>query len=296
MAMKLSLAPVPFFWEPKRLQDFYDEIAESPIDIVYLGETVCYKRRGLRLPDWLAIGDMLEAHGKEVVLSSLVLVDGEAEIKATRRLCLNGRFLIEANDMSAVSLACGSAFVAGATLNIYNEEALKILAENGAIRFVAALELDGAALTTLRAAHGPSIECEVLAFGRPALAYSARCFSARSIDRGKDECEWICEGQAAGIPIATQDDVPFLTINGPQVHSAQRLNYLTELDTLGEAGVDIVRIMPELEHCLSVIEAFRAVLDRRLTAEAAIQGLEGKGLARGTNGYWRGRAGQAACP
>lgn len=294
--MRLSLAPIPFFWEPKGIQDFYAEIAESPIDIVYLGETVCYKRRGLRLSDWLVIGDMLAAHGKEVVLSSLVLVDGEAEMRATRRLCLNGRFLIEANDMSAVTLARGGAFVAGATLNITNEEALKILAESGATRFVAALELDGSALATLRAAPGTSIECEVLAFGRPALAYSARCFSARHIDRGKDECEWICEGQAAGIPVATQEDVPFLTINGPQVHSAQTLNYLTELDALDAAGVNILRIMPEREHSLSVIEAFRAVLDRRSTAEAVLRMLESKGLARGTNGYWHGQAGQAVCP
>ncbi len=294
--MRLSLAPIPFFWEPKGIQDFYAEIAESPIDIVYLGETVCYKRRGLRLSDWLVIGDMLAAHGKEVVLSSLILVDGEAEMRATRRLCLNGRFLIEANDMSAVTLARGGAFVAGATLNIYNEEALKILAESGATRFVAALELDGSALATLRAAPGTSIECEVLAFGKPALAYSARCFSARHIDRGKDACEWICEGQAAGIPVATQEDVPFLTINGPQVHSAQTLNYLTELDALDAAGVNILRIMPERKHSLSVIEAFRAVLDRRSTAEAALRMLESKGLARGTNGYWHGQAGQAVCP
>ncbi len=294
--MRLSLAPIPFFWEPKGLRNFYTAIAESPIDIVYLGETVCYKRRGLRLPDWLSIGDMLTAHGKEVVLSSLVLVDGEAEIRATRRLCRNGRFLIEANDMSAVSLAHGAAFVAGATLNIYNEEALRILAESGATRFVAALELDRHALTTLRAAPASSIECEVLAFGRPALAYSARCFSARSIDRGKDACEWVCEGQAAGIPVATQEDVPFLTINGPQVHSAQILNYLAELSQLEDAGVDILRIMPDAEHSLSVIEAFRAVLDRRQTAEAAMSVLESKGLARGTNGYWHGQAGQTICP
>lgn len=294
--MRLSLAPIPFFWEPDVVRNFYAEIAETSIDVVYLGETVCYKRRGLRLPDWLAIGDMLAAHGKEVVLSSLVLVDGEAEIRATRRLCQNGRFLVEANDMSAVTLSRGAAFVAGATLNIYNEEALEILVASGATRFVAALELDGRAVGTLRAAPAPSIECEVLVFGRPALAYSARCFSARSIDRGKDDCEWICERHAVGIPVATQEDVPFFTINGPQVHSAQILNYLTEVDALEAAGVDILRIIPEAEHSVSVIEAFRAVLEQRLTASAAIQMLESKGLARGTNGYWRGQAGQTVCP
>ncbi|MHB8253016.1 MAG: ubiquinone anaerobic biosynthesis protein UbiV [Acidiferrobacter sp.] len=290
--MKLALAPIPFFWAAETVEAFYAEMAHTAVDIVYLGETVCYKRRGLRLPEWMAIGDMLVEHGKEVVLSSLILVDGEAEIKATRRLCANGRFSIEANDMSAVALCKGSAFVAGATLNIYNEDALAILAAAGASRFVAALELDRKALTCLRASGPADIGCEVLAFGRPALAYSARCFSARNADHGKDACEWVCEQQPEGIPVATQEDMPFLTLNGLQVHAANPLNYVTELDALRAARVDTLRIMPEVSGTSVVIDAFRGVLDQRYTVDEAMTRLAPLTQGRGANGYWRGEAGQ----
>jgi len=74
--MRLALAPIPFFWPADAVADFYAMIASTSVDIVYLGETVCYKRRGPTLAEWLAIADRLADHGKEVVLSSLVLVDG----------------------------------------------------------------------------------------------------------------------------------------------------------------------------------------------------------------------------
>lgn len=294
--MKLALAPIPFFWTAEAVQAFYTEIADTAVDTVYLGETVCYKRRGLRLDDWLAIGDMLAAHGKEVVLSSLVLVDGEAELKATKRLCANGRFPVEANDMSAVALCQGRPFVAGATLNIYNEDALTILSEAGASRFVAALELSGEALACLRASGPDQIQCEVLGFGRPALAYSARCFTARSVDRGKDACEWLCEQQPEGIAVATQEDVSFLVINGLQVHAANPLNYVTELDALRKAGVDMVRITPEVAGTSAVIDAFRGALDLRYTVDEAQARMAPFTKGHGVNGYWRGQAGQAYCP
>ncbi|HUW97828.1 MAG TPA: U32 family peptidase [Acidiferrobacter sp.] len=294
--MKLALAPIPFFWTAEAVQAFYAEIAQTAVDIVYLGETVCYKRRGLRLPDWVAIGEMLVEHGKEVVLSSLVLVDGEVELKATRRLCANDRFLVEANDMSAVALRQGLPFVAGATLNLYNEDALTILAEAGASRFVAALELSGEALTRLRASGPAQIECEVLAFGRPALAYSARCFTARNFDRGKDACEWVCEQQPDGIAVATQEDASFLVINGLQIHAANPVNYITELETLRQARVDILRIAPEATGTATVIDAFRGALDQRYTVDEALALLASPAHGEGANGYWRGVAGKTHCP
>jgi len=294
--MKLALAPIPFFWSADVVRDFYDEVAQTEVDIVYLGETVCYKRRGLRLAEWMEIGDQLVARGKEVVLSSLVLVDGEAELKATRRLCANGRFPIEANDMSAVTLSQGTPFIAGATLNLYNEDALAILADVGAVRFVAPLELSGEALATLRVAGPTDIRCEALAFGRPALAYSARCFTARHADRGKDACEWVCEQQPEGLLVKTQEDASFLTINGLQVHAAYPLNYVTEIEAMRAAGIDILRITPQSQGTKVIIDAFRGVLDHRYSVPEAQARLAAFTQGQAGNGYWRGIAGQAYVP
>src|SRR5687768_4574790 len=79
-AMKLSLGPLQYFWPRERTYAFYREVPDWPIDIVYLGETVCSKRRELRTRDWIALARELADAGKEVVLSSLALVEAESEL------------------------------------------------------------------------------------------------------------------------------------------------------------------------------------------------------------------------
>src|SRR5690606_37542884 len=63
--MKLSLGPMQYFWPREHTLAFYRDVAGWPVDIVYLGETICSKRRELRLQDWLAIAHELVAAGKE---------------------------------------------------------------------------------------------------------------------------------------------------------------------------------------------------------------------------------------
>ena len=67
--LKLTLGPLLYFWPRDNVLSFYKEVASWPVDTVYLGETVCSRRRELRLRDWLTIGEALQAAGKEVVLS-----------------------------------------------------------------------------------------------------------------------------------------------------------------------------------------------------------------------------------
>ena len=45
--MKLSLGPVLFYWDRQQTLDFYANMAEQPLDVIYLGETVCSKRRAM---------------------------------------------------------------------------------------------------------------------------------------------------------------------------------------------------------------------------------------------------------
>ena len=49
--MKLSLGPVLFYWDRQQTLDFYANMASQPLDVIYLGETVCSKRRALMLDD-----------------------------------------------------------------------------------------------------------------------------------------------------------------------------------------------------------------------------------------------------
>ena len=51
--MKISLGPNLFYWDEEKTKEFYAIIAETDVDIVYLGETVCSKRRALDLDGWM---------------------------------------------------------------------------------------------------------------------------------------------------------------------------------------------------------------------------------------------------
>mgnify|MGYP002716882516 CR=1 FL=1 len=71
--MKLSLGPVLFYWSRSKLLDFYAEMAALPLDIIYLGETVCSKRRALSLDDWLGLArELRECTRAELVLPAEV--------------------------------------------------------------------------------------------------------------------------------------------------------------------------------------------------------------------------------
>ena len=78
---KLALGPVLYYWPKEKLLDFYDQISAASLDIVYLGETVCSKRHALNTADWLALAERLSATGKEVVLSTMALLEAESELK-----------------------------------------------------------------------------------------------------------------------------------------------------------------------------------------------------------------------
>ena len=61
--MRLSLGPILYYWDREAVLDFYARVADAPVDIVYLGEVVCAKRRALRGEDWLRIAEELESAG-----------------------------------------------------------------------------------------------------------------------------------------------------------------------------------------------------------------------------------------
>ena len=79
--MKLTLGPILFYWARQQIMDFYADMSEQPLDVIYLGETVCSKRRALSLDDWIGLArDVREASGAEVVLSGLALIEAASEL------------------------------------------------------------------------------------------------------------------------------------------------------------------------------------------------------------------------
>ncbi|MCW8883089.1 MAG: U32 family peptidase [Sedimenticola sp.] len=288
---KLSLGPVLYYWAKDQLLDFYEEMAASPVDIVYLGETVCSKRSLMRTDDWFALAERLTASGKEVVFSTLALLEAESELKRLRRLCENGKHMVEANDMGAVQMMKGKPYVAGHSVNIYNERTLSLLARQGLKRWVFPVELSKHTLKIMQERRPEGVETELFAYGRLPLAYSARCFTARAYNLPKDDCQYRCLDYPDGLTLSAQDDTRFLALNGIQTQSAHTFNLLSEIDSIRELAVDVLRISPQASHTGKVIDLFSRCLKGELDAESGAEKLERLIPVGSCNGYWHGDAG-----
>ncbi len=289
--MRLSLGPILYYWPKAQVIEFYQRIADSALDIVYLGETICSRRHELRHEDWLGIAAFLQASGKEVVLSTLALLEAESELKRLRRICRQKDYAVEANDMAAVSLLRGRPFVSGHSVNLYNDRSLAVLASEGLMRWVAPVELSATALQAIQQKRPVGIETEVFAYGRLPLAYSARCYTARAYNLPKDDCQYLCLDDPDGLLMETQEGASFLSLNGIQTQSAQTQNLLPMLDELHAMQVDVLRISPQSQHTEAVIDLFAQCLRGDMDVHQASRQMEAWMPVSSCNGYWYGEAG-----
>ena len=120
-------------------------------------------------------------------------------------------------------------------------------------------------------------EVEVFSYGHLPLAYSARCFTARSENRAKDDCELCCLNYPRGRVASSQEGQTLFVLNGIQTMSGYRYNLINDLKTM-EGLVDIVRISPEAGSTFEVLTNFVHANSISLSADE-------------TNGYWHQIAG-----
>ncbi|HEX2009372.1 MAG TPA: U32 family peptidase [Roseateles sp.] len=295
--MALSIGPVLYYWPRETLLHFYAEMAESAADSVVLGEVVCERRHEIKLADWLALARDLRGAGKEVVLATQALIESEADLRLLRRIAEQGDFLVEAGDASALNVleGMGARFVLGPHINVYSRAALDEYRRLGAMRWVAPVELALDAIGTINsAAPGgpPALPCEVFAYGRMPLAFSARCFTARHHRLSKDQCEFRCRDDGDGLLLSTSDGAPFLVLNGIQTQSAAQQCLLGEREALRAAGVSRLRLSPSSQQFGDVVEAFEGVMNRGEPAAPALQRLQARALPGGlADGFAHARPG-----
>lgn len=290
--MKLSLGPLQYYWPRDTVLAFYAGIADTPVDIVYLGEAVCSRRHELRLADWVEVARMLREAGKEAVLSTQVLLESGADVATLHKIAGNGEFAVEANDMGAVRCLAGKVpFVAGPHLNLYNADALRWMAGLGASRWVMPTEMRREDLLLLQDARPEGLQTEVFALGRLPLAFSARCFTARHANLPKDDCGFSCIAHPDGLLLRTREDEPFLVLNGIQTQSARVYSLLHETAELAAHGVDVLRLSPQSRNMEEVIALFHAARTGGLAAQEARQELVALLPGEECNGYWHGRPG-----
>jgi len=290
--MKLALGPLLYYWPRAQVLAFYESVATSPVDIVYLGEAVCSRRHELRLADWLDIAKKLRDAGKEVVLSTQVLIESGSDVTVLHKIAENGEFTVEANDMGAVHCVEGKVpFVGGPHLNIYNLPTLAWMTPLGMKRWVPPLEMGRDDLALIQQGRPQGLQTEVFAYGRMPLAFSARCFTARHANLPKDDCQFKCMEHPDGLLMRTRESEEFLVLNGIQTQSARVYNLLPEVNTLRGLGVDVLRISPQAQHTLRIIALFAAVMAGQTSAQDADAELQTLMPEKSCNGYWYGKPG-----
>ncbi|MFP1734698.1 U32 family peptidase [Lonsdalea quercina] len=283
--MKYALGAILYYWPKADIEAFYQAAMSSSADIVYLGETVCSKRRGMKVNDWLEVARQVSASGKQVVISTLALLQAPSELNELKRYVENGDFLLEANDLGAVNMAEEHhlPFVAGHALNCYNAYTLRLLHKQGMVRWCMPVELSRDWLQHLlnqcdELGFRDKFDVEVLSYGHLPLAYSARCFTARSENRPKDECETCCIHYPQGRKVMSQENQQVFVLNGIQTQSGYCYNLGNELTSM-EGLVDIIRLSPLGLETLDVLEQFRA--NEHGTQPLSLH------QEKECNGYWR---------
>ncbi|ASA56325.1 U32 family peptidase [Vibrio gazogenes] len=261
--MKYALGPLLYFWPKTEVEQFYQQAQSANADIIYLGETVCSKRRELKAHDWLAIAQEIARSGKQVVLSTMALLESRSELTVMKKYIDNGDFLIEANDVSAVHLANEQRvpFVVGPAINCYNAHTLKYFLRQGMIRWCMPVELSHSWLQQVlqqceTLGIRDAFEVEIFGYGYLPLAYSARCFTARAENRPKDECKTCCIHYPNGIRVQSQEGQEVFNLNGIQTQSGYCYNLINELPGMTDS-VDVVRLSPTGVETLTTIQAFR---------------------------------------
>lgn len=286
--LQYSLGPILYFWPKADVESFYQQAKNSQADIIYLGEAVCSKRREMKPAQWFEIAKDLAQSGKQVVLSTMALLEAPSEVNVMKKYIDNGEFVIEANDVSAIQLAYEAKvpFVVGSAVNTYNAHTLKVFAKQGMIRWCMPVELSRDWLrNTLAQCDEIGIrdqfEVEVFSYGYLPLAYSARCFTARAENKAKDDCETCCIKFPTGIQVSSQEGQEVFNLNGIQTQSGYCYNLGNDLQSM-QGLVDVVRLSPLGIETLTTLSDFKANEDnqKRIITDS-----------KQCNGYWHQLAG-----
>ncbi|MBT4522247.1 MAG: hypothetical protein HOC23_19790 [Halieaceae bacterium] len=168
---------------------------------------------------------------------------------------------------------------------------MKLLHRKGLKRWVMPVELGRETLISIlqHANLGDQIETEVLVCGKIPLAYSARCYTARTYNLPKDDCHLKCIDHPGGILMENQQEKKLFVLNGIQTLSGYDYNLIHEVGSMQEMGVDIVRISPEPEGFQIQVEAMRKAINGEQIPGNPLLATDR------CDGYWFGRPGMESC-
>jgi len=287
--MKISLGPAPFNWGIEKLRRFYQEMAETPLDTIFIGEVFCEKRNTLTLKELEELMLPLQEKGKEVYFSTGTLITNNNQWK---RL-LQGSEMecgIEANTIGIIHNHQGTKkIVAGPFLNLYHHHSIQFLERFNLKGVVLPFELSHKSINSIISKVKTPIE--VVAYGNLTLGVSWRCYIARSYGLSVERCQFKCMHHPRGIMAENLDGIPLFLINGPYIMSAKKRCLIRELEELETMGVTSIRIIPQYENTSEIVRIFRQAMDHQLSAQDAFEQVSYLVQSSLTNGWFHGEAG-----
>jgi len=287
--MKISLGPAPFNWGVEKLRKFYQELADTPLDNVFMGEVFCEKRNTLGLEELEELMFPLRERGKEVYFSTGALITNGDQWERLMQ-CVEVSSGIEVNTIGAFNnLRAGKKVIAGPFLNLYNHSSVQFLERFNVAGIVLPFELSQKSITSIISKVKTPVE--IVAYGNLPLGVSWRCYIARSHNLGVKECQFKCMQHQKGIMAENLDGIPLFLINGPYILSARKRCLVRELEKLKAMGVSSIRIMPQYENTPEIVTIFRQAMDHQLSLHNAFKQLSQLEELSFSNGWFHGEAG-----
>ncbi len=287
--MRIAVGPAGSSWDREKTMGFYREIAEAPVDDVYIGEVGCAKRSWLTREIVESITERLTRAGKVVYLSSPALVTSPSQRRGFERL--RGSFeRVEINSPSFLTGPHSRSTVAGSFLNVCNSRALGALGELGIDRAVLPAEITRRSVGSM--ARYCSVKVEVIVHGHVPLALSRNCYTVRALAESCEDCGVACRDYPEGMVLAAGTRALF-RVDGPLALSAGSYCLVEYLGWFEAIGVHCVRILAQSEGTGRIISTYRSLLERpgrgagRRAADE-LRKLSPNGIC---NGWFTGKAG-----
>ncbi len=178
--------------------------------------------------------------------------------------------------------------------NTLNKYAAKFWAEQGVSRIVLARELTLAEIAEIRDALPASCELEAFVHGAMCISYSGRCLLSNYLhgrDANRGECVQACRWEYTVLKEAKRPEEP-LTLEedsrGSYILNSKDLKLVHHLSELERAGVSSFKIEGRMKteyYVGTVVNAYRRVMDGRMTPEEADFELEKTGHRAFTTAY-----------
>ncbi|MBI5789251.1 MAG: U32 family peptidase [Candidatus Schekmanbacteria bacterium] len=289
--LSISLGTAPYNWGRKRLLEFYlDELADVSADEVYVGNNICHQREILTNEDLKNIAQALNRQGKKGYFSTLTLCTKAEEVDGLNEKC---RYFdgVEVNMIGFLNQLkdTDKEIVLGPYLNLYNWKSAAYMQKFHPVKLVASFEIPLDSIADIADKSG--IPVEVMAWGNISTALSWRCYTARAVNRSRENCGKICFEYPEGMLLKSVENEDLFRIDGLQVLSAKTHSLIEYLPLLAEKQISSIRIYPSMENTGKIVDVFRQVIAAHLTAKTGGEQLVSYAPHGVCNGWFLGKPG-----